>query len=173
LTLSVPPRKPQGRALRDAPYALESLASTTRRAERGVMPRGFHRLLAWYMAAWSDETPDKLHNPGVWRDYGEHATGGSALGSPRYSDSFRRYMENTPHETDADGYYSRPIHAALARLGHRKPFMARALFMLAQTGGDWQRVALQLRMVDEVAEVYLGAALAFLWERTHDRTLTG
>ncbi len=146
-------------------------------------PRDFGAYLRWFLAAWAEELPDRLHSRGVWRDYGSHAVGGSTLGSPRLHDAFRSYIEGSPYQTDYDprldadernAVYVRPIHRALqcmtgtyvgpldSDVGPR-PFMARFLFALACSGGDWSRISTAFGLPPQVAPIYAEKALERLW----------
>ena len=145
-------------------------------------------LLAWYLAEYRDELPERLHGRGVWadrateheREAGIRPTGGSLLGTPAYAEGFRRLLEDHPKAIEyaehdgqrtSEGHYRTPLRAALADLaGHRRseadfPFMARFLYRLAYLDGDWQRAASSLGVRREVARVYMHAALYQLWRR--------
>jgi hypothetical protein len=136
--------------------------------------------MVWFLKEWSSEIPDKLHKGDVWRDYvglteGRSGQGGSLLGTPQYADGFRRYIEGSPFETDPDGRYVRPVHAAIARMCGRQgfegetaklqqaPFMARFLFRLGHTG-DLQRAAGSMGIPVQVQNVYGEQALYRLWK---------
>ena len=150
------------------PHAREHEASLAARMARGVPPSDLAALLRWYAAGWDAEVPMTLHRPEVWRDHGQGAQGGSRLGSPAWSDPFRRYMEGTPSETDQDGSYARPMHAALSRLGRRHPLTVRALFAVAQSGYDWRGVADRGHWAGEMFAIYLERALLMLWAEHRD-----
>lgn len=157
------------------PFAAEHERSLQGRASRGVMPKDINALLRWYAEAWQAEVPERLHVVEVWfgpqerdRSTGEarwptDAVGGSRLGTPKHADGFRRYLENYASEVDEDGYYLRPVHAALGRLGRRDPWMARCLFALAQSGYRWRAVADSCHWVHEMFLVYIEEALRRLW----------
>ncbi len=134
-----------------------------RRMSRGVMPDTLGKLLRWYAEGWDAEVPTSIHKSDVWRDYGTSAEGGSKLGTPANSDPFRRYLEDIPSQTDEDGWFTLPMHAALERLGRRWPFGARTLFAVAQCGYDWRGVADRLHYADEFMHRYLTQALEDLW----------
>ena len=142
-------------------------------------PRGLPALLAWFLREWAAEVPSRIHKGDVWRDYvrldeDRKAEGGSRLGSPQYAEAFRRYIEGSPFETDMDGRYARPIHAAIARIcgrqGHegptsklaQYPFMARFLFRLATTG-DLVQAGTSMGIPVQVLSVYAEQALYRLW----------
>lgn len=99
----------------------------------------------------------------VWPDGPDGLVGGSGLGSHGLTDRFRRYMESYAGERDEDGYYVRPMHAALARLARRDHWMARNLFAVAQSGYDWQGVADRGHWVHGMYRVYIEEALRRLW----------
>lgn len=149
-------------------------------------PRGLDGLLRWFLAAWAEEVPDRLHTTGVWRDWGVDSVGGSRLGTPRTHDGFRAYIEGSPYETDHDvrldpdergAVYVRPVHAALARMVGPNgggpltpklgvwPFMGRFLFALACSGGDWRGTALRWGIPPQAAPLYAEKALERLWGR--------
>jgi hypothetical protein len=152
------------RELRESPYAAESEASRNALMQDGKPPRNLAAAIAWFRAICADETPWTLHKSGVWRDYGMHAEGGSALGSPAPSEPFRRFLENNPSETDAEGFYVRPLRAALSRMTRHHPLTARHLFRLALVDGDWHRHAANEGFHDEEMYLYLERALFLLWK---------
>jgi hypothetical protein len=153
------------RALRESPYIGDHVAS---RSARNTEPRGFAGLLAWFLAGFWAETPERVHVAGVWfgpptasADIAAHdpatgdvissatdLTGGSQLGAPRQAGPMRQLLENAPaqvydHDTP-DAHYARPMRAALHRLAGRDSdatFMARFLVQVAYAAGDWQSVA--------------------------------
>jgi hypothetical protein len=161
----------------DTPYEREHERSLERRMERGRMPRDLPGLLRWMAEQWELEVPDAIQAGGddVWHGRQEvdprtgaprweaDLVGGSKLGTPRDRDPFRRFLENSPSEVDADGFFVRPMHAAVARLGRRWPLMARNLVAVAHAGWDWRGVAERGHWAAEMYEVYLEAALRRLW----------
>lgn len=151
---------------RERPYRAEHEAAIVARMDTGVRPSTLRALLKWYEQAVSDEMPDKLHSPGVWRDWGPQSVGGSALGSPRHSDAFRQYIEGSESATDQDGSYQTPVRAALWYLAEksRRPLAARRLFRLAQCGFDWHRAADVLCLAHEDAEDLFTRGLERLWD---------
>jgi hypothetical protein len=163
--------KPEGRVALETPHAKAHTVSVERRMGKGIMPKALPGLLRWYAEGWDSEVPTAIHKSEVWRDHGPQAQGGSKLGTPAHSDPFRRYLENMPSEMDADGYYTRPMHAALSRLGRRHPLTARALFAVAQSGYDWRGVAERGHWADEMFEVYIAEALRMLWREYADEGL--
>lgn len=160
--------KPAGRVALESPYQRDHTASAEARMGKGIMPKSLPALLRWYSDGWDDEVPTALHKSEVWRDHGLHAEGGSKLGAPAHADPFRRYLENTPSETDIDGWFIRPMHAALSRLERRWPLTARALFAVAQSGYDWRGVAERGHWAEEMFEVYIAEALRMLWKEYSD-----
>lgn len=156
---------------RDRPYRGEHERSAEGRMERGRQPASLGQFLRWYSDGWDAEVPTSLHKAEVWRDHGIHAEGGSKLGSPAHSDPFRRYMENTDSECDEDGYFARPMHAALSRIGRRYPLTARTLFAVAQSGYDWKGVGTRLGYADEMFHGYLLWSLALLWNEYRDQVV--
>lgn len=177
------------RAALETPYDHEYRESVARSMDAGRPPRDFPSLLQWFLKAWADEIPPNLHGSSddVWRDFGESSVGGSTLGTPRYSDPFRQYIESdayplgNPYQTDArrgedqnGAVYVRPVHRALHRMSagdsgrlHRnvgvRPFMARYLFALACSGGDWHSTAARFGIAPQVAPLYTEKALERLW----------
>lgn len=170
--------KPAARLTLEQPH----LADHTRSVEqvaRKAAPRGLPALLHWFLTEWAHEVPDRIHKGDVWRDYvglmeDRKAEGGSRLGSPQYAEAFRRYLEGSPFETDQDGRYARPIHAAIARIcgrqGHEGPterlapypYMARFLFRLATTG-DVAQACASMGIPPQVQPIYAEQALYRLW----------
>lgn len=153
--------KPARRAALERPYQSEHEQRQKERLDEPP-PTRLRDLLAWYAGAWDQEVPIDLHKWEVWRDHGQHAEGGSHLGSPAYADQFRRYLENIDSELDEDGYFMRPVHAALSRMHRRWPLTVQALYMLARSGMDWRALGERLHMADEMACLYVERALAML-----------
>lgn len=142
------------------------------------MPKDLPGLLRWYEEQWSLETPERIHVHAVWRDQvtayeaeqGVKPVGGSDTGAPAYSEPFRQRLENGPSQVDEDGYYARPMSAALARVGrHGRPMMARTLLSVAMTGFDWRAVADRGKWPHEMFEDYLREALIRVWREYRDR----
>jgi hypothetical protein len=166
---------------RESPYRYES-----ERSKHAKMARP-KDLLAWFVAGFREELPDRLHTRGVWRDArrrgdkdGYSPVGGSQLGSPRMADPFRAFVEDDPFSTEAAEYeghkdirahYRTPMRAALARLAGRGPdtdpypFMARALDRTALRDGDWDSACASLGILEPVRKVYIEAALHRLYDR--------
>ena len=146
-------------------------------------------LLAWFMAAYREEMPERIHAAGLWRDQvnrderrnGLTPLGGSVLGSPRSNEGFRRLTEESPFETqvaeyeghkDTHNHYAFPLRAALARVAGREPltgqhgFMAHALLTTARCDGDWDRALSSLGVnPPAVRRVYIEQALRKVYER--------
>lgn len=189
-------------ALRDRlerPYRAEHDRSTREKAERALSrPRTLRGLLRWARLAWAHEMPVRLHAAGVWRDYGEHAMGASALGAPRYADPFRRLLENRAdeahygvlagHETTGDGQaYDRPMRAALRRIHGptwQPPFTTAAHRLFALVCLDFDLATTGSRMIATNdgclripplhpfdAEGWWSWALSLWWDRTTDGPL--
>lgn len=162
------------RQVRGRPYAAEQEVSLDARMQKGRMPRDLSGLLRWYAEGWDAEVPVALHRSEVWRDHGTDAEGGSRLGSPALTDPFRRYMRaavEVPSQSDEDGWYLLPMHAALARLGRRWPLTARVLFAVAQSGYDWRGVGTRLHYADEMMTLWMLQALAQLWAEHRDEVV--
>lgn len=155
--------KPIGRVALEQPHRGDHERSMDARMGKGIMPKSLPDLLRWYSDIWDAEVPTSIHKSEVWRDHGPHAQGGSKLGTPAHTDPFRRYIEGVDAECDQDGWYTRPMHAALSRLGRRWPLTARALFAVAQSGYDWRGVATRLGYADEMFCLYMEMALIRLW----------
>ena len=167
--------------MRPERHAAEHEASLRRAMDSGRPPRGLVHLVRWYALGWDAEMPDELHGSGVWIGrqqvnpdgtprWPRELTGGSALGSPNFADGFRRLLENSPYETDPDGYYLRPMRAAIARLagrsdGTNSSFMARYLFAVACADFDWAGVSSRIGIPPQVAPIYTQTALERLWVR--------
>lgn len=170
------------------PYRADHETSIRMRMDAARRPHSLPQLLGWAREQWSLEVPDRLHAGGVWRDYGAAASGGSALGTPRYADPFRAYLENSAFETDGDDpTYLRPMHAALARIHGRDtshPFSpaAHRLFALAVGGFDVGSVSARYLVNGDdchrlppipvdVQGGYWTWALGLWWSRYAERTL--
>lgn len=171
-------REPSVTVRRDAlerPHAAQHEASL-RVVMRQAAPKGLGQLVSWFLREWAAETPTAIHVNDVWRDWtsvteDRHAEGGSLLGTPKWHDDFRRYVEGSPHSTDPDGHYDRPLRSALARLcgkgGHEgathrlgeSPFMARFLFLYGNSGGQLTAVAESMGIPPQVAQIYAERAL--------------
>ena len=165
------PTKTDRRVTLEAPYWHEHDRSLGTRMERGVMPKSLDALVAWLMAIAADETPPRLHKSGVWHDHGEHAQGGSALGSPALAAEFRRYIEEGPSGLDADGYYRTPLRATISRMRRRMPHVAAHVEALIRCEGNWQMLAEFLHQEHDVARLYLGEALRVTWREHSDRSV--
>ncbi len=120
-------------------------------------------LVVWYREAWDAEIPSRTHIHELWHEDGM----GSALGAPAWADPFRRYLEHSPRERDEDGYYLRPVHAALSLMDRRKPLLARLLIRFAWCGFSVETLqpddATALPLEYRLALVEWG--LADLWSR--------
>lgn len=152
----------------EQPHKADHERSAYQRMDKGIMPKTLPGLLRWYSEGWDMEVPTALHKSEVWRDHGPQAQGGSKLGTLAHTDSFRRYLEGMSSEMDADGYYARPMHAALSRVHRSRPLTARALFAVAQSGYDWRGVAERGHWAEEMFEVYIAEALRLLWREYSD-----
>jgi hypothetical protein len=159
-------KTPQRRAL-ELPYKDERARSIeARMVSKGVQPKGLDQLLAWFRDLIADEVPVALHKRGLWYDHGQDASGGSKLGTPAWSDPFRRFIEGVDHPSalNDDGFYLWPLRAALSRMDRdRKPLTARMLFQLALLGGDWHRLADQMCYPIEIMELTIERALMHCW----------
>jgi hypothetical protein len=149
------------------PYLNAHERSLVRGLRRGVVPKGLNPLLSWYVAQWELEVPMRLHVPGTWHDPEAH----TQLGSPQDDPAWRSYLYGSDDALDADGYYLRPLHAALLRVGRHVdrdgeyPFMAIFLVQLAFGRFDWEGVGAVHGMERGAAATYTKAALTHLWER--------
>lgn len=169
--------------LRALPYAAEASA---RKARLMAPPKD---LLGWFIKAYREEMPERMHAAGLWRDTvnaGERRNdikpvGGSLIGTPRADEGFRRLLEESPFITevaeyeghkDTSNHYAFPMRAALARLAGREPvtgqhgFMAAALITTARLDGDWDRALSSLGVnPPAVRRVYIELALRKLYDR--------
>lgn len=93
---------------------------------------------------------------------------GSALGTRAHTDAFKRLLERWAQETDEDGYYVRPMRAAIGRLARSHPMTARALFALAMSGFRWRDLAERGHWEQEMFRVYIAEALRMLWREHSD-----
>ena len=82
-----------------------------------------------------------------------------------------RAAVEVPSQSDEDGWYLLPMHAALARLGRRWPLTARVLFAVAQSGYDWRGVGTRLHYADEMMTLWMLQALAQLWAEHRDEVV--
>lgn len=164
-----------------SPYLAEHHAS---KAQRMAPPKD---LLGWFLREFRAEMPDEIHSSGVWRDWkgladtsDRKAVGGSLLGTPRYEDAFRRFLEDGPDcveyaeyegHQDTVPHYRFPVRAALASLGGRGkatdpfPFMARTLHRIALMDGDWDGACRTMGIPLPVRGFYIETALSRLWAR--------
>jgi hypothetical protein len=167
-----------------APAARAGLAGTP------SCPSTFEGRLTWLANRWAEEpipesihavdgvffgAPDSVNCPeparlGAERSTPEQLVGGSALGSPRMLPRFEAYIERAETSTDRDGYYVRPLAAALSRMsrgGSRRPerhLGARTIWAVLRSGGDWQTVGRRGNWPDEMFRDYLSASIAALFE---------
>ncbi len=137
MSLSTESRKTERRLALETPFARDQERSIARKADRGREPRNLRQLLDWFAYICADEDLWAIHKNELWRDYGIHAQGGSALGTLAWSDRFRRYLENSISECDEDGYYRRPVAAAIFRIKLRREHDAWHLCALMANKGDW------------------------------------
>ena len=189
-------RRQQQAALqgREAGFQAPYLASNERRRAEGRPPRNLGELLGWFEAAIWAENPSDIHSSDVWRDYGEEGQGGSRLGTPRWSDGFRRYIEaarwwDPPDkdeqgkdkkpawlETDPDGYFLRPLQVALVKIARgaggypAQPEVARWLVHLAQRRFDWQAAGAAEGWSEAQARFTYEGALRLLWRVYRERS---
>jgi hypothetical protein len=196
VTAMARPRQTLARANIDTPYARESRDAATRTMAREARcPETFAARLAWLARVWADEPmPEAIHGAGVWTgpqhfdrrgdpkswpspdgvpEWPDELVGGSAIGSPRIIEPFRRYIEGARTALDIDGSYCRPLAAALAKLdrgGCRRPPHpkgARLIWGTCTSRGDWQRVAASRGVgifEADIARAYLRDMLGLLWE---------
>lgn len=169
--------------VRALPYAAEA---QSRKARLMAPPKD---LMRWFLEAYREEMPDRMHAAGVWRDTvnsGERQNridpvGGSLIGTPQADGRFRILTEGSAFSTeiaeyeghkDLHAHYAFPLRAAIARLAGREPttgrygFMAHALLTTARLDGDWDRALSSLGVNPEaVRRVYIEVALRTLFER--------
>lgn len=163
---------------REAPYQRDHERSTRAKMAR---PKD---LLGWFLAGFREELPDCIHAREVWREHvpDQHLSsgGGSLLGTPKWSDPFRRFIEDDPFGTEPSEYegykslsnhYRTPMRAAIARLAGRGkdtdpyPFMARALWRTALRDGDWDGACASMGIIEPIRRVYIELALHRLYDR--------
>jgi hypothetical protein len=173
------PRVTSDRARLEHPHAIPHEESLRRNLEKGREPRDLRGLLRWYQAEVEAEVPDRLHTRGVWRDWGQDAEGGSHLGTPTFSDPFRRFIEGNPFEVayatqggteELTPHFARPMQAALAVVaGHdeRSLYYQRAIFLyrLAWSGFQYRAVCAYLGLPEWTWEWVTEQALRLLWDR--------
>lgn len=151
-----------------------------RNAGKGRQPRTLPEYIRWFAEVWNAETPEEIHAGGVWRDRvsgaeadrGLEPVGGSALGAPRLAEPFRRLIENSAFETEADlldghqlrqRHYARPARAALEHVGRRYPLASRWIAAIAAAAFDWRSVATQRGWTEEEAHDYLLTVFDRVW----------
>lgn len=179
------------RALRESPFIGDNIKSRSRSARE---PETFGQFAAWFITGWREEMPDEIHSRGLWvglpsrldakgqpiEAMPPELVGGSELGAPKLAEAFRQLLENSPRQIDEDGFYVRPMRAALARLagthlcnaserrlpGHvctDSAFMARMLVGMAFLDGDWQRACQLLEIHANTRWAFTDAALRRLY----------
>lgn len=171
----------------DAPYQTDHASSIARKAQP---PKN---LLGWFLEAFRCETPIEMNGhsvfvgqpdkPGretLWArgSRASELSGGSLLGSPAFTDDFRRFIEDGSRQVERAEYegnqdrtvhYRYPLRAALAELGGRGkatdeyPFMARVLYRTAMRDGDWDGACESMGIIGPVRWVYVQEALRRLW----------
>ena len=176
-------RKPDRRDALERPYARDHESSVLDAMGKGVMPKAMPALVAWLMASAADECPPRLHRSGVWDGHEGHMVvrngeairnpvtdgGGSRLGSPAIAAEFRRYLEQGPSVTDAEGYYLTPLRACISRLRKNRPTIAEHVHSLVLREGNWRELAKELRLPQDVADVYLAEDLRWCWREFAQR----
>lgn len=181
------------RALRETPFIGDNIKSRSRNARE---PETFGQFAAWFITGWREEMPDEIHSRGLWvglpsrldsrgqpiETMPPELVGGSELGAPRLAEAFRQLIENSPRQIDEDGFYVRPMRAALARLAGRhlcsrqeradqgadhvctdSAFMARLLVAMAFMDGDWQRACQLLEIHANTRWAFTDTALRRLY----------
>lgn len=171
MTLASTSRKPDRRVSLEAPHRRDHEASVERAMSKGFAPRDLSGLLRWFRDALDSETPATIHKSEVWRDHGTHAEGGSKLGTPAWSEPFRRFIAGSASECDEDGYFQRPLRAAIARMSRQHALTAQHLFQLALVQGDNRRHAENRVWSYEEMDMYLHRALSVLWHEWSPDTL--
>jgi hypothetical protein len=116
-------------------------------------PTQLPSLLAWLSRMAEAETPSKLHRSGVEPD--------SALGAPARTEAFRRYIEEDPFESDANGYFLRPLAAAIAKLGETRPLAA--MWVREVLCSDFEDARKRRGWSVEETQDYLIRVLVLLW----------
>jgi hypothetical protein len=160
-------------------------------------PVTFEGRLIWLANRWAEEPipesmhavdgvffgqPDRENCPepaklGAAQSTPDQLVGGSVLGSPRILPAFERYIEHSETETDGDGFYRRPLAAALARMsrgGGRRPARelgARTIWAVLRSGGNWHVIAARGNWPIEMFADYLSASIAALFDLYEPRRI--
>ena len=135
-------------------------------------PSHLGELVAWLVREWQAELPMTMTSLSDCDPVGP-----GVLGAPRWTDEFRAYLTASPFATDArpgedliNAVHIRPMHAAMFRLAGRdndnrrdSPFMARFLWAVACSGGDWQAVCERLISPPQVWRIYTAEACRRLY----------
>ena len=192
--VSLRPSEPQPAALaaRESPYLDVRWSSEDRRRNRRARaPLGVDALVAWLKREWEFEMPDELHGQGIWTDRvtnderakGTPPVGSSELGAPAYDGTFRRRLENGPHQK-IDGDLEFPLLSALAALRRTRRYGHDTIVALIYMAHfDWRSMAGQpfyrvnrdqsrtlVRVMDlDVLELVLDKSLEALWHLFTER----
>jgi len=124
-------------------------------------PLGLGPLVAWLVRGWSEDLPSN--------SVSESEQGRSS--TPRYDPYYYAILTLKPFAIDEDGYYIRPMNAALHRLkGSSNDLRRDSVWMyaflkrIACSGGDWQTVCEQVGMPPQVWRTYTVAACRRLYQ---------
>jgi hypothetical protein len=149
------------------------------------MSGGLEASVIELLRLWSQELPAAIHRNGVFVGPPDNArvtlgalystpeelTGGSALGSPAYSEPMRHLLEDdNPHREEpaiyegsltVEKHLATPLRSAMRRCGR---MMEAYLVEVARSGGDWLSPAQRRGCYDEhIARVYANEAFRRLW----------
>lgn len=137
--------------------------------------RTLPELVHWYARRWWEEFPSLSQGVNPETMHVDRPKADSSLGAHHRAvntdlpPQVWEYITDSPYAEDMDGYYKWPLHAALASLAHKSPFMEHYLRLLPAAGYDWYALALAMGIRSEVAGVYAEAAL----NRLHGRYVAG
>jgi hypothetical protein len=149
------------------------------------MSRGLEASVIELLKLWSQELPAAIHRNGVFvgppdnarvtlgalHSTPEELTGGSALGSPAYSEPMRHLLEDdNPHREEpaiyegsltVEKHLVTPLRSAMRRCGR---MMEAYLVDVARNGGDWLTPAQKRGCHNpDIARVYANEAFRRLW----------
>lgn len=120
-------------------------------------------LVAWFVRVVAADVPSSLFGSNT---VDVVVQGGSITGD----DGLVAYATTHPMATDADGFYQRPAHAAIAAIAYRKPRRAAYLRHLASTC-DWEAAGWRLNLDGDEARAYAFVAIADFRSRLRARAV--
>lgn len=161
--------KPAARAALERPYQRESEQSIERAMRR---PQSLHDHVHELQVAHGQEVVARLHIGGVEWEPGD---GGSALGTPRWSHAFRRYVTGNDCDTTQDGDWCWPLRSSVFRLSVSRSgtdqLAARFVWLLIHNRFHvreaWAQQCGPLAdpAIADAAEAWAGEALRRWWRR--------